>query len=170
MTRKEIAIKYKENENLIRSRCWSFVKTTGLDFDDFFDIGIQVFMESVTSFDPEKSKFSTHLYQNLNNTLINYVRREHKHVDMDDEAISYYGILKLNPRDFAISYEKKNSLSDDAKAIIDIVFYTPAEVLNLFDESSTKKIRGSIVALLRKKSWSWPRIWSTMRELKVAYS
>ena len=54
-------------------------------------------------------------------------------------------------------------LPEDCKEIANIIL----EFIDDIPESSPKKMRGSVVKILRENNWSWPNIWDGFKNFKL---
>lgn len=138
----------EQHVNQVNRMAWSFVKTTGLSFEDLQAEGMATFCECVNKFDPEKGcKLSTLVEISVRNSLISYIGMRKKH--QPTESV----VLECNYSDHARRFEfldTLSSLGDAAKTIVDIILSGPSEVLGIAEDSSPCKIRAAIKPYLKE--------------------
>jgi len=164
----------EEDINLIRDIAWSYVKTTGLDFDDLFQIGCITYLETENGYDSKKGKKSTYMYNVICrrlNSLLQVKNQENLHEiaieNIQDCAKSVDGL----PEQYLLAQEHEKEilsvLSPEARALCNIIL----KERNLYLPVDTpKKCRGILYQELRKRKWSWSTIWSTFTELNQIFS
>jgi len=148
----------KKYINLIRKLAWSFHKTTGIDWDDLFGEACLAYCEACLSYRANHNKLSVWIYICIKNRLINYCHKEERLVLLDEETEEYYdNQLSTDPAAF---FELFDSLSDDSKEISQMVLDDPTFFLGV-------RGLGRVAKSLRKKQWSFPRIETGIRNMKL---
>jgi DNA-directed RNA polymerase specialized sigma subunit len=69
----------KEHLNLIRKIAWSFYSSTGIEWQELFSEASLQYCEALKSYDPEKGRITTHLWNCIKSGLINFVKKENKY-------------------------------------------------------------------------------------------
>ena len=66
-------MEYAKYENLIYKLSWRYARV-GFEFDDLLSEANWAYMRATETFDPEKCKFCTHLYNTVNGWLFNFTK------------------------------------------------------------------------------------------------
>ncbi len=148
-----------KNINLVRKVAWSFHNTTGIDFEELFDVALMNYVEYVQkTYDENKGKFSYWAYRNMEQTLINYCKGKQRQPKTQD----------INENDAVFEFHEKfedllNEMPSDCKLISRLILLCPEDLANY----PPKIARGKVVKLLREEGWTWERIWGGMKEMKL---
>ena len=150
----------KKYANLIRSICWSFARSSGIEYNELFSEAVLCYYESKHRFNKKlKVKKSTWLYKVISNHLITFIKNEQK---------IKTGTVPLE--NLNISFENKyienfnESFSDLGQQLSRIIYDN--EDLFTFDKAA-KINRGILVQFLREElHWSWPMIWKSLSSIK----
>ena len=157
--------------NIVRKVVWSYVRSTGLDFDDFDELCSEAYLaylEAAPSYDPARGKKSTFIWNVVRNHINNLLKAK-KEIPVDKEAID---ILigdrdELDPEQVVLAEESWRelfeSLSPDAKMICLLVLNHGEVYLNT---DKPRQARGIIARELKARGWSENKIWATFREIK----
>lgn len=140
--------------NLIRKIAWSYVHTTGLEFEELFSVAALGYTKALNSFNPNKSCFSTWAWTNMSHELNDFLSKEPKDDLINKESI--------NPEQEYSFKESIQSLSQEAQQVCKMVFESPAEYIS----HAPKLSRGKIKDELRSEGWSWSQIWRSFKEIK----
>jgi len=147
-----------ENIKLVRRLAWSFNFTTGIEFSELQSEALLAYTEAMNTYDPEKCKISTHLYNRIHNALIDYCKRQNKMTLCEEFAGN------IQP----VTYQKHKFEIDDmfegiARDVVDIIFSN----LDSFDFNVAPKLcRGQITKFFMKRGWSRMAIFQTMKEVR----
>ena len=158
-------------KKLINSRAWSFHYSTGISFEELQAEAVLAYVECLPHYDESKgTAFSTFLYHCITNHLSTFCGAEMKHmytasIDALEDDISSY-----NPKIQNTIYLKEviSALSIEAQGVLSILFEAPDELMALAKNHTPKAIRGALFRYLRTLGWSWPIIWRSFREIKLA--
>ena len=156
-----------EQLNIVRKVVWSYVRSTGLDFDELCSEAYLAYLEAAPSYDPARGKKSTFIWNVVRNHINNLLKMK-KEVPMDKEAMETLleGREELDPERLIIAEEAwkelLNSLSPEARMICPLV--SNGEVYVNTDKP--REARGIIARELKARGWSESKIWATFRELK----
>ncbi len=153
---------FNDNINLVRKVAWSFHKTTGVEWEELFSEACLAFVLSLRSYNPKKGKLSTHIQTCVTNQLINFTKQYHNIIPSSDllDEDTFYCQENVTITPF---FETLSSLSEEAQYVCNMILSSPEEFL----EESKKLARRHIIDKLRKKGWSWPKIWRCFREIKA---
>lgn len=151
-----------ENEKLLRKLANSFSMSTGVEFDDLFQEACIAYLEAMKTFDPNKSKISTHLWHYISNHLKNYVKLEKPYLKQHLEQISLETPEVLNKPGLSVS-NFWDALSFEAQQIAKIMFersgfYTCAE-----PSAREKKIRQTMI----RRGWDEKKIRIGLHDLEM---
>ena len=149
-----------ENINLIHKIAWSFHKSTGMDVDDLIQEASLIYLEAIKTYDPSKGKLSTYIWKVTKNHLQSFVTYQNK---WNDKTISIEEVDIDKP---VSRYSLFDSLTREAKDIVDVVLSAPAE----FDSLIPAKARKRVMNKLRGKQWTVKKIAQGMEELKTVFN
>ena len=164
-------MKYEDYKKMIMKIAHSYNKTTGMNVEDLISEGNLVFVERLKNFDPEKSKFSTFLYESINARFKNLNKRQH---------LQKYDGVKVevdmaNKQESGDNIENncilKNSieiLSKDAKMVVSIVLNAPADLLSMLPKPSLSRFQ--LTTYLLKLGWKKKEINKSYKEIQNAIS
>lgn len=129
-------IKYEDYKKMIYDMGWRWNRKLNLDVDTLVAEACVIFAEILNDFDEKKSKFSTLLYIAINNRFKN-IMKEQRRFKNQGISVEYLEELHAPVGNFENDYIFKNlidSLSEEAKKIISIVFNTPADLLKILPQ------------------------------------
>ena len=158
---------YKKYENMVRKIAWGLSKNQ-YEFDELMGIGKETFFKVIGEYDPEVSELSTFIWVCCRNQMIielNKIRRERNMLSIEDKSFNEPETYDLEKR-FQFVNDLLSSLSDESREIVKYVLTSPEEIFSLAESQKPKMLRGALVEILREKNWSWPKIWSSFREIK----
>ena len=153
--------------NIVRKVVWSYVRSTGLDFDELCSEAYLAYLEAAPSYDPSRGKKTTFIWNVVRNHINNLLKMK-KEVPMDKEAIDMLIEEKdeLDPEQIILAEESWRelfeSLSPDAKMICLLV--NNGEVY--LNTDKPREARGIIARELKARGWSGNKIWASFREIK----
>lgn len=160
-----------EDMNIIRKVVWSYVRSTGLEYEDLYSEACLAYLEALPSYDPNKSKKTTFVWNvtknRINNILKAYSRNKEEPLS-DGEAMEelLQGREEWNPEHVVISeeywQELFGSLSPEAQVICHMV--NNGEIY--IDTDKPRQARGIIAKTLREQGWGKSKIWKTFKEIK----
>lgn len=156
----EIIRLHDQFEGMIVERAKSFAKTTGLLYDDVYSEARYIFYTCCSSWQKDKSSFSTWLRINLNHGLTDFCKAIR---EISSENVTDFSITNLDPAKQLNIKDSIEQLSDEAKFIVDIIFKNPEKAL----ENTSTKWRVKLREKLRAEhNWSWGMIWKSFKEIK----
>lgn len=171
------------NLKLAHSIANSFHATTGLELEDLYQEACLAQVEAVQSakFDESKSSLTTFIWMRMRNHLIDHCRQRGREpgptvsldqpmdagdTEGDGELPRYEPAYEVSPYDVVEFADDIGELSPDARAICEIVLSRPEE----YATAGQKLARSRLKDELRDGGWSWPKLWSAMRELRHFFS
>ncbi len=148
--------------NLIRSIAWTFYKSSKVNWDELFSEACLAYCESIRKYNQDKpASTTTWVYIAMRNALINFCKKEHRSRDLKGIEDWCEVVSKTPMYEF---FQESEQVSPDTKHIIQMVRQSP-ERYTLFPP---RKVIGQIKHDLREvEGWSWPRIWSGMKNLRL---
>lgn len=157
---------YHKFKNMINSRAWGFHRTTGLPFEEVQSICMVAFAEALNKYNPDRgTSFSTLLHTYCTNALINFCKYEGREIrpefNWEPKYMPHYdGGIDLK--------QAIKQMSNEAQAVIEILFECPDELLQLAKKGLNKSChyRGALKQFLRGLSWSEPKITKTFIEIR----
>ncbi len=131
---------------MIQSRAWYWHKKTGTDIQDLIAAGNLAFAIAIKKYNPNKGAFSTLLWYKLNNHIGDYAKWQGARRSAGKSPINakiYAEYCTVNTPTPENSFRFKTlieSLSEEAKEIIKIIFNCPDELLDLVKKKEKVKI------------------------------
>lgn len=166
MKNNELIEVYKQHENLLWDRAWSWNRTTGHDVEELFgECRVQFFL-LIELWDAEKMKLSSFLTMCLNQHLNTYTHKTDLPME-ETEEISNVLFTALNPRDSLCFKEMIESMSSQGQYVCRLLLEN-TDRLKIKPNMSIKAVRGAIRDHLREIGWTWDSIWDTFTEVKQA--
>lgn len=181
---KKVRVQVQNEMKVINSMAWSFHRTTGIDLDELRGEAGVAFAEARERLDESRGALSTLAYHRMRARLTDVVRRDVRRHDVfadmdfeylrdvdDAETRLEAGRIPAAMDDYSTSVtperitefrDRLRSSSVDVQTLARLVFRSPQEYLALANRGAKEKIRKT----LRKKGWSWPRIWSALHEMR----
>jgi len=156
-------ISFSDYEKQIARQCWSWVRLTGMDFDEAFAEASLIFAECVQRWEPGKgAKFGTYLWSAVKRGLNSATSRARR--DLYSDVIEDMALTEMTPSERYEFVECLQKLPTDARAICEMIFEDPWE----FIRDTPRKSRAAIIQHLRDREWSWSRIYGNMGAIKAA--
>ena len=75
----------KNHWNQLQSLAWKFHRTTGISQEDLFSEACYAILHDLPKYDEKKSAMSTFLNRSVTYHLINYVTRQKRYIQLEDE-------------------------------------------------------------------------------------
>ena len=163
---------YPKYQKCIHKLVWKCVKRSRFSFDELLSEANLGFIKAVDTYDESKACFHTHLYTTVNGALQNYCNQI-------DRFNAFYPHINLtivsktpNPEQ---EYSFKNlieSLSKEAREVVETVFNTPSEMIELIKTMSSNRQghvhlrRSNLKQYFRNKGWSHKLINLVFLEIK----
>ena len=159
-----------ENVNLIRSIAWSFHQTTGIDYEELFSEATLAYYESLPKYDSNIAAISTYMHKCIKNALMQFVYTEYNKPRSFSQMPENIDFVKEKTEDEF--FELILSLPEACRSIIEEVLqnenlYTGESLhFKRKDKITPRMARGMLYRNLRKKGWSWPKIWRNIKYIK----
>lgn len=163
----------KENElygkyvRLIKRICWSWHRTTGIEFDTLNSEANIVYVECLKSYNPERGKFSTFLWHAIQSKFKNLVvlsqRNRYDGVEVELEEVANSG----GQYQRTAFNEIIENLSKEAKEIVSVVLNAPADLLEMIPTPRASKHQLEKY-LIKNKQWKSLTISYLFAEIKDA--
>lgn len=145
---------------IVNKLAWDLSRTSKASFEDLQSEGIIAYLEAEKSFNAAIGALSTtYAYRCVKNRMIDFIVYENRFFSLDKDLPE----LGSNPQPF---FEIKDSLSDAAKYVVDLVLAHYPKYLS----NSGWKARGEIRKDLFEEGWSDYKITKTIVELKAAFN
>lgn len=157
---------YNDYTKLIKKICWSWHKTTGIDFETLEAEANAAFAECQNSHDPQRGKFSTLLWHAIESRFKNLItpRQKYNGVEVNLEKMALAG--NHNPERNCIFKNAVENLSAEAKMIINTVLGAPADLIEMLPCPRISKHQ--LQKYLRLKGWKIPTILKAFSEIGKA--
>lgn len=146
---------------LIQKIAYSFHATTGMEISDLIQEGVYAYLKASKKYNPEKSKFSTYIWNCISLHLINYMNSVNPNVKKGVSLVSIDSVQY--DKTFLPRYLFEN-LNKDAQVITEIVLSHPEQFYRL-TQTEAKKL---IFQVLKNTGWETHRIHFAMDSIKLA--
>ena len=159
--------KYEDYQRMIYSKAWQWVRRNpNLEFDELVGWGNLAYAEAVKSWDPDKGKFSTHLWWQLRHRLgclnSEVIEYDNATTDLDES----FQVADPSSSDDSISFWSAiHGLSREAEEVINLILGTSGELCD-FTMRSIKVTQGNLRKYLRSLSWPARKIDTAITEVK----
>lgn len=165
LTKQQAERAWDDNQKLVYSRVWHYVRLTGRSFEDLVGPAHEAFMHTLVKHDAARGAFSTLLYRKVTNSILDWLRKEPARA-MEETV---HAVTHLTPADHVAFHDALQHASDDAQMVARIVLEAPRRTLGALSHDARKgrQIRGAIRQRLRKSGWSNKRISRVYDELKL---
>jgi len=151
---------YADYEKMIKKVAWKFAHSAQ-HAEELIAEGNLEYVKALIKFDPDKSCFSTYLYNRLNNRFINLAKKwQMPVVEIND----FIPANSLNPEKSVSFKQSLENLSETAQEIINLVLDTPDDLYQIVREE-LKLNKEMIRRYLREKGWTFTRINVGMAEI-----
>lgn len=148
-----------EHINLVRSLAWSFHRSTGINWKELFSEACLAYCEVIKLHNPKKGAQTTWLYRCIQSRLINFCKQEQKYKTPQGVEDWYTTSFEV----FEELFYSDAPLSENTKEIIEMVLQDPLRYA-LPPRKAIGKIRTD---LREQKKWPWPRVWESMKNLRI---
>jgi RNA polymerase sigma factor (sigma-70 family) len=165
-----------KNINLIRKIAWSFSKSTGLEFDDLFQEAAYAYYKALAGYSEDKGRISTYMWCRITNHLNDYLKEQEDFKCRRQQVKSHREALEAKrkifstdeidvdcPVSFVAFFE---TLTKEAQIIADLIINQP----ELFDSVDPEEAKQIAAELLQQKGIRMHKIWTGMKDLKLAFN
>lgn len=166
MTRKQINTQFVKYTPLLHKLSHQTASRCRRPEEDVFQQACFLFMQATESFNESKGKFGTYLFSRVRNGLSDWGKKNDLPKDPADLPETF---TSLTARDNAMFHDWLSGLKEEVHEVAMIILNGPTEVLDIAGTAGRKAVLGALRRHLRKnKGWSWPKIWTVIRETKAA--
>ena len=163
---KPISDTYEEVEKLITKLAYQSLCCPSCDVEERISSANEFFMIAYHSYKPGKgTKFSTWLYHQVRGRLMSECgkcRRRHRKHSYNTEAVDAASDSKRHWMDDI----RLTDLSDDAMTVVKVVTESPAEIIEMLEDSNDRK--GILRTYLSALGWTMARVTESFAEIKEA--
>lgn len=157
-------INYEDYKRLIFKLAGTYSQITGIEFEELVSAGNEKFVTCQKTYDPSRAKFSTYLTWELRGLFREMQRKQNRYVASNVTDLELSNSPIQEELVFFIDILKK--LSSDAKEVVKIVFDTPMDLIEMLPKKQPRGMnRHQIQKHLRRKGWSFSRIWKSFEEI-----
>jgi RNA polymerase sigma factor (sigma-70 family) len=154
----KLKIEIMENTKLLKKIAQSFSITTGIEFDDLFQEAYLTYCKALESYDPSKSRLSTHAWNCISAHLKNYVKEEQKHTGI----VSIESPEVINKPALSTSHFIE-SLSFGTQELLSIVFDRSDKYMFEDKQKVVKKLKHTMV----RRGWADKKFDFCMKEIEL---
>jgi len=180
-------IQYNDYVNLIYKSAWALINNGNTDqhFDDLVSDGNLAFAECLTTWDPDKGAFSTHLTWRVRFRMSRGMKQRRRKIgcrgcptgngsshprveSMDSESFPDQYDHGPGPYEYARFREAMAGLGAEAREVVELVLGSPLEICDLTLQS-IQVTRKRVIEYLRGLGWTMPRVNRAMNEIKATF-
>ena len=152
---------YKKYVKMISKVAFSLFVKTGYPYQELVCQGNLIFSESLTDYNPVASSFSSWLYKKLKHGLIQFIKKEYRHLQKGIADVSDYVDRKFafDPgvkRNLFFQQELRK-LSKEAKKVIYLI-QCDKEKFDLKNNNRPQKMRRQLKTKMKEKGFTKYRI------------
>jgi len=155
-----------ENQKLIAHIAWLFAKKSGLEIKDLVQEAELAYFEAMRTYDPEKGRISTYIWNCVSNRLTTYWKEVSVPVAEDITEVEIETKTEFT----------MDNLVPEAQEIVKILL-SKADEFDIPDweqkrirKDKQKKIRTKLAQMLSGMGWSKEKINAGFENLQVVYS
>ncbi len=165
MTKTETTAAFEKLNPMLHQLAWQCAGRSGRTHDEAYGEACWLFMRAASTFKPGKeTQFITYCHTVVRRGLASWGRK--MDLPPDPEHLPEQR-TNLTPAWNAHLNDWLDNLSDECREVARLILDGPAEALGLM--TGGVKIRfKDITKHLRRKGWTWPKIWAAWGELKQA--
>lgn len=158
---------YEDIKRLIYQICNGYVHSSDLNFEELVSEANHAFVKAYNKYDPERGDFTTLIHHAVNNHLKSLMRkrvREIKFKTNQENIETHIKKIRFTLHTFI------NSLSDDSKFIMKLIFDAPNDIKEMTKALGKDQLkwREFIGLHLFNLKWDQDRIDATFEEVKAA--
>ena len=165
MTKRQIESEFVKWTPLLHKLSHQCASRCSRPEEDVFGQACYLFMQATVTFDSNRGAFGTYLYRIVHNGLQDWGKRND--LPPNPEFLPEQ-TTALTPDRQLMLQDWLANLSEECREVATIILNGPAEVLEIGTGGCKKITAGMIKSFLRSKGWTYPRIWTTMSDLKKA--
>ena len=139
----------------------TYVKKSRFSFDELMSEANMGFIKAVDTYNKNKAKFHTHLYITVNGRLSHYCNQKNVFNNFYENLNIEYQPGNTNPEQNASFKDLIDSMSTEAKEVINMVLNTPTEMIELVKEMTSNRqgkvhlYKSAVTRYLRTKGWHY---------------
>jgi len=167
-----------ENNNLVKKIAWSFHQTTGIEFNELLSEAYVAYCEAMKSYNPKRSRITTHLWHCITSHLINFIKVEQKY----HNHLVPFSKLQTNDNndnnlnDEQMPVEKEVDFSQSQNDFYEKLTFQAQEVLKTIVENQTlllslkkEEIMKTIMAIMLQRGMRKKNVWIGIKDLKQIF-
>ncbi len=157
-------LNYNDHTGLIHKLAWQYHRSSGLHLDDLIGEANLAFVIARDSYDENKGKPSTWIWNTLVLHLQNYCKKETRFIplEIDDNQ------NQTDEKHKSKFIDLIDSLSKEAKEVIQTILKSPAEICELVNIHSGAVPVIDFCKWMTRQGWKWESALSIRNEIKNA--
>jgi len=159
---------YEDIERMIFMMAWKAVEKFGGDWDEYYSLANEAFIDAYNSFNPEKAKFTTWLWHHVTSKILKsrYKSKLEQMTVAGGEDIDLTVHADKNRFDIdRFLFE----LSDNAKQVVELLLESPWDLSEIACSADGPScIRSGLIHQLRDMGWTVAAICNTFGEIREA--
>ena len=144
---------------MIKKIAYSFHVSTGIEFEDLYQQACLIWLDTISTWNPAKSKVTTYMWNVLVNSLTSYIQK----IDKYRKPLNEYDSAKMDEAVYQSYYFEK--LSMEALAIVDLVTFNPSDFLFISKPQAINKIENK----MSKSGWNASQIRYGIKQLEKSF-
>ena len=169
VTKKEIQQKFEAHEKHLHALAWRCSLRNGHRTEaEAFQQACYLFMQACQSYCEDKGAFPSYIQMIVWQGLVRWSLKNDCPPDPDTIPESVFTAPKYLRPDRALMFKDwLDNLTDECKEVAMIILNGPAEILELVPGEGSVGVLGKLKKYLRGQGWSYPKIWETMKMMKM---
>ena len=163
---------YDRYQKCIYALVHFYSKRSGFSFDDLLSEANEGFLHTVSTYNADKACFHTYLHMVVKGRILNFMNKnKKKEVELNELHIA----KTPNPEEAFIFNESINSLSKEAKEVVDTILNTPKEMIDLVKKMSSSRqghmhvYKSNVTKYFKDKGWQRKKILKAYSEIKTTF-
>jgi len=163
---------YKKYEKMIYKLSWKYARI-GYPLDELVSEANWAYMRAKKTFNPDKGKFGTHLYNSIRGHLHNLTKPSNNsfiELEQEESPIKMNNFAAGgNPEKRVILKDQIEKANNDCTVTVNLIFQMPPELYALCNEVSCPKLtkRRLYRYLKNYKGWEHKRIKKALNEIET---
>lgn len=147
--------------NLVRKICWSFYRSTGIEWKELFSEACSVYFEVINLREPEKGAETTWIYHCIQNRLTNFCKKELRQKNIIGIDYWYDSKIDEGVKEF---FAPHTHLTPDTAFVVQMVLKN-----SLRYALSARRAIKMIKTDLHDRGWDYARITKAIINLKAEF-
>ena len=167
---------YQKYEKCIAKLVWKYAAKSRFHFDELLSEANMGFLHAVDTFNKNKASFHTHCYITINGRLNNYIKQKDYLNSFDENITLSVESTRPNPEQNATFNDLVESMSKEAREVVETLLETPKEMLELVKQMSASRqghmhvYRSNVTRYFKDLGWKRKKILKAYSEIRSTFN